>query len=51
MERLPDHPVIRWMERTGYPPRYGARPAARCGEERRREDDDEELYGDPAQLP
>ena len=19
MERLPDHPVIRWMERTGYP--------------------------------
>lgn len=19
MERIPDHPMIRWMERTGYP--------------------------------
>ena len=35
MEQLPDHPVIRWMERTGEPPRrrrsaaapYARRPA------------------------
>ena len=37
MEQIPDHPVVRCMERTGYPPWYGAslrtggRPK-RCGD-------------------
>lgn len=42
MEDLPDHPVIRWIEKTGYPPRRAAK---------RRRQDDEELYGGAARLP
>ena len=44
MEPLPDHPVIRAMERTGYPPRGGTTK----GKEPKH---GEELYRGPALLP
>jgi len=50
MEQIPDHPVIRWMERTGYPPPVTAGRARRGGQDRGASDG-EELYGDPARLP
>ena len=37
MERIPDHPTIRAMERTGYPDWWGYLPE---------EDDDEEIDED-----
>ncbi len=39
MEQIPDHPVIRQIEKTGY-------PAQRW----RRKDDGKGLHGDPARL-
>ena len=52
MEQIPDHPVIRSMERTGYPPvRHRRRAGRRWAESEKEDDDGKELYGDPARLP
>lgn len=52
MEQIPDHPVIRSMERTGYPPRRArGRVRAVWLDPREEDDDGEELHRDPARLP
>lgn len=52
MEQIPDHPVIRSMERTGYPPRRTtARASLRRGAWERKDDDGEKVYRDPLRVP
>ena len=45
MEQVPDHPAIRAMERTGYPPRAGTKKRKEEAE------DGEGLHRDPPRLP
>ena len=51
MEQIPDHPVIRSMERTGRPPRRVRRAGRRRAESEKEEDDGTQLHRDPARLP
>ena len=44
MEPLPDHPVVRALERTGYPLRAGRAQG-------KEPDDGEELHRDPPRVP